>query len=288
MRFTFFTLGGKQFWQDLFFYQGWRIQRNLSGKFRLLDPWDICRESGTLKKCQNTFVRFVGVYQMLKQRDKAVIFLHGWGRSKDIFKRMAKENESEERLSIAINYPSLFKEPSVLVAHIGILLEDLHHVKEVCFVAKGLGGLLLRYLLAKTNWRKYFKISRIVLIDSPIDDWGLISILRKYKFGRKLLGPAMQLYEKENIAKLPDFPKNIEVGVLTTWHPLFKALLKIFPKSWKNLFPSAKASHLEYAKDIYSLKYYGLNPCSRTKVIDACFSFLKNGKFKSAQKIKKL
>ena len=289
MKFVFFTLGGKQFWQDLFFYQGWRIQRNLVGKFRLLDPWDIRRESGTLRKCQNAFIRYVEVYQMLKQKEKAVIFLHGWGRSKDVCKRMAERSESEGWLPVAINYPSLFKSPDVMVSHIGMLLDDLRNVKEVSFVAKGLGGLFLRILLAKNaEWQKNVKISKIIVIDSPRHDWGIISKLRKWKLGTKLLGPAMRLYEKNNISKLPDFPKNIDTGILTTWNPVVRLLLKIFPKTWRVLLPAARESHLEYAKDIFSIKCYGFNACSNNRLIQACISFLKNGKFKSEQKIKKL
>lgn len=289
MKFAFFTFGGKQFWQDLFFYQGWRIQRNLVGRFRLLDPWDIRRESGTLRKCQNAFVRYVDIYQILRQKDKAVILLHGWGRSKDMFNKMAKRIEAEDLLPIGVNYPSLFKSSDVISSHLDMLLEDLRDVKELSFVAKGLGGLLLRKLLAKNgNWQKRIKISKIVLIDSPRNDWGLISKIRKWRFGSKLLGPSMRLYEKESISKLPDLPQNIDIGVLTTWNPLLKWIMRIVPESWRKLFPSAKETHIPYAKDISSSKYYMFNSCADKRVIDACISFLKTGKFKVMKKIKKL
>ena len=197
MKFAFFTFGGKQFWQDLFFYQGWRIQRDLAGRFRLLDPWDIRRESGTLRKCQNAFIRYVEIYQLLKQKDKAVVFLHGWGRSKDMFDKMAKRINSDDFLSIAVNYPSLFKSSDVISSHLDILLDDLRDIKEVNFIAKGLGGLLLRKVLSKNgDWQKRIKISKIILIDSPRNDWGLISKIRKWKLGSKLLVPSMKLYEK--------------------------------------------------------------------------------------------
>lgn len=289
MKFAFFTFGGKQFWQDLFFYQGWRIQRNLVGRFRLLDPWDIRRESGTLRKCQNAFVRYVDVYQILRQKDRAVILLHGWGRSKDMFDKMAKRIESEGLLPIGVNYPSLFKSSDVISSHLDMLLEDLRDVKELSFVAKGLGGLLLRKLLAKNgDWQKRIKISKIVLIDSPRNDWGLISKIRKWRFGSKLLGPSMRLYEKESISKLPDLPQNIDIGVLTTWNPLLKWIMRIVPESWQKLFPSAKEAHIPYAKDISSSKYYMFNSCADKRVINACISFLKTGKFKVMKKIKKL
>ena len=202
MKFAFFTLGGKQFWQDLFFYQGWRIQRNLGGKFRLLDPWNIRRESGTLRKCQNAFIRYIEIYQILRQKEKAVILLHGWGRSRDIFNEMSKRIESEDFLPIAINYPSLFKSSDVIASHLDMLLDDLRDVKEINFIAKGLGGLLLRKVLAmKGAWQKRIKVEKIILVDSPRNDWGLIGKIRKWRFGGRLLGPSMNLYEKEIMSK---------------------------------------------------------------------------------------
>ena len=289
MKFAFFTFGGKQFWQDLFFYQGWRIQRDLAGRFRLLDPWDIRRESGTLRKCQNAFIRYVEIYQLLKQKDKAVVFLHGWGRSKDMFDKMAKRINSDDFLSIAVNYPSLFKSSDVISSHLDILLDDLRDIKEVNFIAKGLGGLLLRKVLSKNgDWQKRIKISKIILIDSPRNDWGLISKIRKWKLGSKLLGPSMKLYEKESMSKLPDFPSNIDIGILTTWNPFVKIFMKIVPKPCRHLLPKAREAHMSFAKDISSAKYYGVNSCSGSKVIESCLSFLRAGNFKATKKIKKL
>ena len=66
MRFEFFTMGGSQLWEDVFFYQKWRIQRNYRTKeYRLLDPWDIQRHTAGL---------FLTILKSMKYRDSADIW----------------------------------------------------------------------------------------------------------------------------------------------------------------------------------------------------------------------
>ena len=49
----FSTGGGKQFWTDVDYCQGWRIQQNaVTGHCRLLDPSDVRHAWGTLGQCQ--------------------------------------------------------------------------------------------------------------------------------------------------------------------------------------------------------------------------------------------
>ncbi len=47
------TLGGRQFWGDVFYFRGYRIQKNVfTGHFRLLDPRDNRQAWGTREQCQ--------------------------------------------------------------------------------------------------------------------------------------------------------------------------------------------------------------------------------------------
>jgi hypothetical protein len=51
--FTMQTLGGRQFWGDVQFFRGWRIQRNIfTGHYRLLDEHDFRHAWGTLDECR--------------------------------------------------------------------------------------------------------------------------------------------------------------------------------------------------------------------------------------------
>lgn len=289
MKFTFFTLGGKQLWEDLFFYQGWRIQRScLTGKYRLLDSWDIRRESGSLLRCQNAFIHYIEVYQLLRPKQKAVIFLHGLGGTKDMFERMLQNFTTEGFTPIAINYPSLRKSFDQIIEQLEFFLKNLKDIQEVNFIAYGFGGLVLRKLLNKNgSWRRKIKTGRIIAIDTPNRGWEAGNLLSQNKFIAKFI-PAINLYESEKIKELPDFPKNLDIGILTTWNPFIRAFTNILPSRWRTLFPTAKDSHINSAKDILSVKYLRLNQCRTQKTITHCINFIKYGKFSSPQKIKKL
>ena len=48
------TLGGRQFWGDVHFFRGWRVQHNvLTDSYRLLDGKDHRHFSGTLQDCRD-------------------------------------------------------------------------------------------------------------------------------------------------------------------------------------------------------------------------------------------
>ena len=116
MAFTFFTLGGRQFWEDIYVYQKWRIQRNCITKhYRLLDNWDIRRAGGSFEQCSRALTRCAEIFQLTPPKTKAVVLLHELAGNKNQFNQMVKMAESAGFSAIAVNYPSTRKE---LRAHI--------------------------------------------------------------------------------------------------------------------------------------------------------------------------
>ena len=76
MNIDFYTFGGSFFWEDVFFYQKWRIQRHcFTKRYRLLDSWDIRRASGTFEKCQKAFIKYMDCYEITKQNSHMVIWI---------------------------------------------------------------------------------------------------------------------------------------------------------------------------------------------------------------------
>ena len=109
MKFNFFTFGGAFFWEDVFFYQKWRIQRHCGTKtYRLLDSWDIRRASGTFEECQKAFIKYIDRYEITKQQGKLIVLLHGYLDGKNIFKPLWRKLVLTNATVAAINYPSLF------------------------------------------------------------------------------------------------------------------------------------------------------------------------------------
>ena len=290
MSFTFFTLGGKQFWEDRFFYHGWRIQRScFTGRHRLLDEWDIRRESGTLLRCQNAFIHYIETYQLLRPKQKAVVFLHGYGQTKDKFNKMAQEFKNAGFTPIAINMPTLRFSFDALVEQLDFILKNLKDIQEISFVAYGFGGLILRKLLSKSwGWQRRMKIGRIVIINVPNRGaiWG--QKLSRFPILSNFLGTAVQTYMPDMACNLPDFSKSLDIGILNSWNPIQRNLLKFAPRSIKQLFPDKKDYFVNGAKEISAIKYFGINFCSSKKAITPCINFIKSSNFKSSQKIKKL
>ena len=110
MGFDFFTFGGSQLWEDVFFYQKWRIQRHYHSKrYRLLDNWDIRRASGSFEDCRKAFVKFVEVYEIPRQEGEIVILLHGLGETKNSFRLLQTKLIQAGYNVAAVNYPSTRK-----------------------------------------------------------------------------------------------------------------------------------------------------------------------------------
>ena len=162
MRFDFFTLGGSQFWEDVFFYQKWRIQRNYKTKqYRLLDNWDIRRAEGRFENCRRAFLKYIEVFQLSRQKGHMVIMLHGLGESKNIFKPLWREALKNGYMAAAINYPSTRKRIDGHIRQLDFFMNHLEDVQEVSFVTNGIGGVILRKLLSfDSPWGHKKKINR--------------------------------------------------------------------------------------------------------------------------------
>ena len=210
MSFNFYTLGGSQFWEDVFYYQKWRIQRNYkTKKYRLLDNWDIRRAEGSFENCRRAFLKYIEVFQLSRQKGHMVIMLHGLADSKNIFKPLWRDVIKTGLLAAAINYPSTRKRIDGHVRQLDFFMNHLEDIKEVSFVTKGVGSLILNKALSfDSPWHHKIKINRIVEIN-PVSEntTSLFVTLSKFRFFNWLLGPMLQELRPDVIQKIP-FPIN--------------------------------------------------------------------------------
>ena len=280
MRFEFFTMGGSQLWEDVFFYQKWRIQRNYRTKeYRLLDPWDIQRHSGGFENCRRAFLDYIEIYEISRQRGHMVIMLHGLGDSKNIFKPLWRAVLKEGMMAAAINYPSTRKRIDSHVRQLEFLLNHLEDVQEVSFVTKGVGGIVLRKLMAlESPWQKKLKIRRIVQVCPPNQGSRLFAKLEKYSFFRWLLGPILKEVSPNNMIFIPNFPKGTEFGIIATDFP-GKNLTNMLSESLKKSLPTPGESDLEGSKEVIHVSNVNYNVFNNYKVVKACVKFLTKGKF---------
>lgn len=281
MKFEFFTMGGCQFWEDVFFYQKWRIQRNFETKTcRLLDPWDIRRHQGSFESCRKAFFKYIEVYELSRQKGHMIIMLHGLFDSKNIFKPLWREAIKNGFMAAAINYPSSQKHLDSHVRQLDFFLNNLVDVQEVSFVTKGVGGLILRSLLNMQNreWQKKLKIGRIVQICPPNKGSRLFGKLSKYKAANMILGPMLSDAKPAKAAYIPNFPAGYDIGIIDC-DSLLKKAFRLFNGNNQNAYFGEKEAYLDNAKEIISIDNWHPNPLKNPEIVNKTVRFLKNGSF---------
>jgi hypothetical protein len=96
------TLGGRQFWGDVCYLRGWRIQHHvLTGHYRLLDPDDVRRAWGTEAACRSELQRVRKAHGLTPDTGKVVVVVHGIIRSSKSFSRMRVALERDGYTSTA-------------------------------------------------------------------------------------------------------------------------------------------------------------------------------------------
>ena len=281
MTFTFFTFGGCQLWEDVFFSSKWRIQRNcLTKHYRLLDNWNIRRASGTYEECSRAFNRYAKVFQLPLHKSRAVIMLHGLTGYKEQFNKIAQMCEAQNMTAISLNYPSTRKSMKSHVRQLSFFMDNLKNVNEVCFITKGIGGLIIRKLLSTDGkWKKRIKISKVIQINPINQGYALWECFSQSKFITFLFGELLSYGKKENAKKIPTFPSSIEFGIINTNNRLWNAIRSILPKKLDKFLFKMSDSFLPNASDIKYIQTWRINQLNSKKLILFCKNFLRCGKF---------
>lgn len=159
------TLGGRLFWGDVLHFRGWRIQENVITKHsRLLDPEDKRHCSGTLEECVAKLDEIKREQEMPPLSGRAVIFVHGMGRSSKSWPALAKRVEEEGHLVVAFDYPSTRCSITESAEYLAKVIESLEGVEEIDFVVHSMGGLVVRAYL-KTH--QDARLRRMVMLGVP-------------------------------------------------------------------------------------------------------------------------
>ncbi len=231
MKFDFFTFGGSIFWEDVFFYQKWRIQRHcFTRNYRLLDSWDIRRAKGSFETCQKAFIKFIECYEITKQPDKMVVLLHGYGDGKNIFKRLWRKFILTNSTVAAINYPSLFHSSLSSAHQLLFFLNHAEDISEVSFVTRGAGNLVLQQLLNLPEESQTFKnkmrIGNIVEINPIVKESLVCEFLSRFKIFRFLLGPMLVEFTEKSVKKMPGLPKQYKALKIFSDSIIYQLYLK--------------------------------------------------------------
>lgn len=280
MKDDFYTLGGSHFWEDLFFYQKWRIQRNYTTKkCRLLDNWDIRRHEGTFEDCRSAFVRYIEAYELARQKGHMVIMIHSIGQSKNVFKPLWRRVLQDGFMAAAVNYPSSQKDLQAHVKQFHFFLDHLEDVDTVSFVSYGAGNAILQMLFAeKAEWQTRLKMGRAVQIAPYIQGSKLLKKLSENEFTNFVIGPMGADLAPENMQNIPPLTA-IENGIILSNKSIVEKLLELFTLSRMPSKDSGEIKAETKAKDIIEIKDHHCNTLKNKKIGDAVVQFLKTGSF---------
>jgi pimeloyl-ACP methyl ester carboxylesterase len=198
------TFGGRQFWGDVHFFHGWRIQKNtLTGHFRLLDPNDYRHASGSRKECDDELARIAKARNLEPMTGKVVMLVHGIIRSSKSFKALAARLQEDGYTVVGFDYPSTRTDIRDSAEYLHSVIESLDKVEEINFVVHSMGGIVVRSYLDKHTDKR---IKRMVMMGVPNGGANMADRLRKNSLYRLIYGPAGQQLNSDPdglIAKLP-------------------------------------------------------------------------------------
>jgi pimeloyl-ACP methyl ester carboxylesterase len=143
------TLGGKQFWADELHFHKWRIQRNVFTEHcRLLDGRNLRHASGTYEECLAALERIKQERQLPPMKGKAVIVLHGLGRSRASMNSLCKFLHEEGGYEVFnVDYPSTRYDMAQHARTLRHLINNLHGIEEINFVGHSMGNIVVRRYL---------------------------------------------------------------------------------------------------------------------------------------------
>jgi len=199
------TMGGQQFWTDVYYHVGWRIQHNLvTDHYRLLDPEDHRHAWGTYDECLTHFATLRSTLN-LSYEDKPLVFLiKGLGGMESSFRGLRTALEDEGYHVAYVAYPSTCQSIADHASDIIRLLNGLEGVSHISFVAHSMGGLVMRQVLAEpAPWREGKKVRGLVMIGTPNRGASLAEIFAKNEAFRVLTTDAGQDLRPTSVEALP-------------------------------------------------------------------------------------
>jgi len=220
-------LGAEQLWSDDFVYGSWRIQASaISGQYRLLDPMDVRRTSGTQQQCRDAFLALRRSEKLPSLDGRAVITLHGFGRSRDHMASLGTLLEQQGKFTwINVSYASTRRSLDDHAESLAHIIDGLEGIDEINFVCHSLGNLIVRRYLGEAaqpnaRWKPDPRIKRMVMLGPPNNGAQLAQVIAELlndnDFARFVAGPsAWQLARHwDETAKLLATP-TFEFGIIS-------------------------------------------------------------------------
>lgn len=141
------TLGGKQFWTDYAWRQGWRIQLHaIMGHWRLLDNKNVRHAWGDRQHCVQVLNQLVPDNTLPVQ--EVIILLHGLGRSSTSMRSLGRHLGTElQMVPIYFEYASTRHSISGHAQALSEFIQSLPTNVSLNFVGHSMGNIVVRHYL---------------------------------------------------------------------------------------------------------------------------------------------
>lgn len=273
------TLGGKQLWGDVHFFQGWTIQQNVyTGHFRLLDPRDVRHAWGSFESCKLKLDQIRKERKLPEMEGEAVVLLHGIFRSSKAMKRVQERLETDGYLVVPFDYPSTRVDIAASAKMLGKVVQSLEGVRKISFVTHSMGGLVVRSWLGAGGDPR---ARCLVMMGTPNKGAEVADILRDWHLYRLILGPAGQqlvAHQSGVISKLP-VPK-IPFAVVAGGKGSIDGYNPLIPGDDDGLV-AVSSARLEGAEDSITLPVLHSFLPFNVEVVEAVSRYLAEGAFRA-------
>lgn len=287
------TLGGTQFWTDVYVVGGWRIQRNSYwGHYRLLDDQNVRHAWGSEKVCRADLQSLIEAKKVIPYAGKTVIVLHGLCRSWKSMSPMANHLETKGYQVVNFHYASTRKEVSDHARQLRSVINGLpKEVTEINFVGHSLGNIVVRHYVADCNKSDTFeldkRINRMVMLGPPNQGSRMARLLKSsvaFKLVAGASGAQLSIgWDKleKNLAT-PKFEFGIVAGNYGNDESSWSNILLPGPDDFT---VSEKEASLPGAIDFLVKPLLHTTMMHQQDVLEATTRFLKSGHFVSAEKM---
>ena len=279
MKFNFFTFGGRFFWEDIYNYRNWIIQKNvISTNYRLIDPYDIKRDYGTFDQCKATLLRYIAACEEAPLSTDSIILIPGFAQSKKSLRTLATAFNNNDSNVIIFNHASICRGLSYHANALAQFLRNVNTTGILSFITIGTGGLILRKMLANSNNYRSFHIKRILEINPLNSGSDFAELLSGFGLIKNYVGPMVYDITPQKVLSLAKLPPDIEHGIIFcpfAWQMFCKGILAKYES-----FPSIhRESEESFAPNIKKIDNYHPSPLKDDEIIELCRNFINDGAF---------
>lgn len=148
------TLGGVQFWTDVRWWHGWRIQENkVMDQCRVLSPANVRHFAGSKAACEAKLSQIISDGQWPDPPEHVVVCLHGLMRTHRSFVGLGKRIEQESTAKVIhFGYASTRAPVSAHAESFRGLIEGLPGRPKIDLVGHSMGNIVARHAIA--DWQR--------------------------------------------------------------------------------------------------------------------------------------